>query len=265
MESKVNYTVIGLFVVLLTTALVIIVIVLSAKHRKVYEHYLVYMNEAVIGLSVQAPVKFSGVDVGYVSKISLNPKNPQQVRLVLKIEKGTPINQSTMATLMAQGITGVTYIGLSAGAPTAPALVRRDGEQYPIIQSRPSVLVEISTALQKATEDLQIISTAFNRLFNDKNQAALSNILKNLSAASEQFPAFISTFNQAGQKLGQATGQVSTAIKGVSQQTIPNMNQVMIRLQEIMNNMEQITNEMKNNPSVLIRGKQPAPLGPGEQ
>ena len=38
------------------------------------------------------------------------------MELILSIEEGTPITTSTSATLISQGITGVTYVGLSAGS-----------------------------------------------------------------------------------------------------------------------------------------------------
>src|SRR5262245_37042478 len=129
MEPRVNYVIVGLFVVVLTTLLVAALIWFTAAQHKPHQIYLVYMNEPATGLSIDAPVKFNGVDVGTVKDIRLNYSNPKQVCLELSIETGTPINQSTMATLMVQGITGVTYVGLSASAVHAPPLEIKPGEK----------------------------------------------------------------------------------------------------------------------------------------
>ncbi|MDP2786291.1 MAG: MCE family protein, partial [Sulfurimicrobium sp.] len=62
METKVNYTIVGLFVILLFAALVAGILWLSggAQYRKTYDTYLAYMNESVSGLNLNAPVKYRG-------------------------------------------------------------------------------------------------------------------------------------------------------------------------------------------------------------
>ncbi len=115
MESKVNYTVVGIFVVLLTIAIIAAGFWLArGSQASVYHTYVTIMDESVSGLSEQAPVKFNGVSVGYVTSIALNYQNPQQVIVKMDIESGVPITTSTAATLLAQGITGITYVGLKA-------------------------------------------------------------------------------------------------------------------------------------------------------
>jgi len=60
--------------------------------------------------------------VGKVQNIKLDPENPQQVQLLFAIEHGTPIKQDTLAVLKSQGLTGIAYVELSGGAPSAPPL-----------------------------------------------------------------------------------------------------------------------------------------------
>ena len=115
MDTKVNYIVVGLFVILLTLAIIGSAIWLAGVHStQQYNTYLTYLNEAVTGLSEKASVKFNGVDVGFVDKINLNPQNPQQVRLVLQIDQRVPITEATRASLLSLGITGIAFVGLSA-------------------------------------------------------------------------------------------------------------------------------------------------------
>src|SRR5438874_2702089 len=103
--------VVGLFVVVLTIALVIIFLWLNAiGTQKSYKTYLIYVKEDVTGLTLQSPVRYNGVPVGYVSGIELDPRNPQLVKISVKIEVGTPITTSTVATIQLQGITGVMSV-----------------------------------------------------------------------------------------------------------------------------------------------------------
>ncbi|WP_423063663.1 MlaD family protein [Candidiatus Paracoxiella cheracis] len=180
MDSKVNYTIVGLFVILLGATLVVLIFWLtSLKHREVYDVYIVYMHEEVSGLSVQSPVRYNGVKVGYVQSIQLNPKDPQQVMLVLKIQEGTPITTSTIATLMAEGITGLDYIGLKALTAEAPPLEAKPGEKYPVIPSEPSLLLKLSTALQEVTKTVGDLSANISKVFDEKNREAIRQSLAN--------------------------------------------------------------------------------------
>ncbi len=181
MESRTNYTLVGLFVLVLGVALILTSIWLSVGFgNKEFQKYIVYMNEPVAGLSTQATVQFNGVNVGYVSQISLNHNDPQQVKLQLEIEKGTPITTSTFATLKSKGITGITYIGLSATSRFAKPLKAQQGEHYPVIPSRPSLLVQIDTAVRDVAENFQKITDSIHLILNKDNGVAIKNSLSNI-------------------------------------------------------------------------------------
>src|SRR5574341_1438561 len=116
MEPKVNYTLVGLFVVLFTAGLVSVVLWLGkGEYRMAYDRYYAYMTESVSGLSVNSPVKYRGVEVGRVKEIILNPDNPEEVRLTLDIARGTPVKEDTLAALDIQGLTGLAIVNLAGG------------------------------------------------------------------------------------------------------------------------------------------------------
>ena len=99
MESKTNYTIVGVVVLILMAGLLSTGLWLSVGfNQKSYTNYTVYLHEAAAGLSEDAPVKFNGVQVGSVKEIKLNKNDPRQVEITLSIEEGTPITTSTSAT-----------------------------------------------------------------------------------------------------------------------------------------------------------------------
>src|SRR6056297_868388 len=101
METKVNYTIVGIFVTVLLAVIILIGLWLSSGLKtKAYKIYQTYMNESVSGLSENAPVKYNGVNVGMVESIELNLQNPSQVILTLEIKPNVPITQTTTAHLM---------------------------------------------------------------------------------------------------------------------------------------------------------------------
>jgi phospholipid/cholesterol/gamma-HCH transport system substrate-binding protein len=141
MEPKVNYTLVGLFVVLFTAALVGVVLWLgNGEYRTSYDRYYAYMQESVSGLSVNSPVKYRGVEVGRVKEIVLNPDNPEEVRLTMDIARGTPVKADTLAVLDTQGLTGLAIVNLTGGSRESPPLEAKPDQIYPVIKSGPSLL-----------------------------------------------------------------------------------------------------------------------------
>ncbi len=308
MDFKVNYTVVGLFVILLSAVLIVLFFWLSTfKHDKKYNTYLVYMSEEVTGLSVQGPVRFNGVPVGFVKDIELDPDNPQLVELTLQIEENTPITTSTVAKLNIQGITGVLYVSLKAETIRAPILKAKPGEKYPIIPSKPSLFMELSEVLPEITKNMKSIGESVSKLLDEENRIAIKNslqniatfsesladnteninaslkylkkTLKNSSVASEELPAVVNQLKTTLKSLEKMSDQMKlasrsantllqeshVAVMNLSTQVVPSVQQVMMHLNSMTSNLTQITYQLERNPSILIRGKRPLPLGPGEK
>lgn len=186
MEEKTNYTIVGLAVLILTGALIAVALWLSVGfEQKKHYTYAVYIHEAVSGLSEEAPVKFNGVKVGTVKQIELNPQDPQQVELLLSIEEGTPITTSTSATLISQGITGASYVGLSASSSDLTPLPREPGKPYPIIPSKPSLFNQLDSVLKEVSENVNKVSVHVQEVFDEENVKNVKKTLANLQKFTE--------------------------------------------------------------------------------
>lgn len=222
MDTKVNYTVVGLFVILLGAVLIVFILWLtSLKHSEVYNIYVVYMHEEVSGLNVQSPVRYNGVKVGYVHSIKLNAQDPQQVMLMLKIREGTPITTSTIATLMSEGITGLDYVGLKALTAQAPLLRAKPGEKYPVIPSEPSLLLKLSAALQQVTKTIGDLSYSVSKVFDEKNRRAISQSLANTAQITKTIAQNSNNINAimvSTRKLLKNSAQMSKALPEVMTQ-----------------------------------------------
>ena len=81
METKVNYPLVGGFVLVLGSALIAGVLWLASGggFGKKYDLYLALVGESVAGLNLNAPVKYRGVDVGKVKDIRLDPGDRKSV------------------------------------------------------------------------------------------------------------------------------------------------------------------------------------------
>ncbi len=175
METKVNQTVVGAFVLVLGAAGIAAVLWLGSGRlsQKEYRPYLAYFTESVSGLNLHAPVKSRGVAVGSVREISLDPTNPERVRLLLEVEKGTPVKEDTVAILGVQGLTGIAYIELSGGTRDSPVLQAPPGELGPVIHTGPSLMRRLDTAGTMLLADLDETTRNINDVLDPETRAAL--------------------------------------------------------------------------------------------
>jgi len=191
MEAKVNYAVVGAFVLVLGAALIAGVLWLSSggAYRKSYDIYLAYMTESVSGLSLDAPVRYRGVEVGRVRRIALAPHDIEQVQLTLEIERGTPVKEDTIAVLRVQGLTGIAYVELTGGRRDSLPLLAQAGEEYPVIRTGPSLMVRLDAAVTMLLTNVTRTSESVNALLDEGNRRALKQALANLEVVSRTLAA----------------------------------------------------------------------------
>ena len=178
MESRVGYAAVGLFVVVLGTALVLTFIWLATRgDDRNYLRYEVLTTESVAGLNRNASVTYRGVVVGRVAEIAIDPDDPEQVRILLDIEAGTPVRTDTNAVLATRGVTGLVRVELTGGSRAAPALVPLPDQPTPVIASGPSLVARLDSALDMLVDTVERLSTRFDRLLSDENLTALASTL----------------------------------------------------------------------------------------
>jgi phospholipid/cholesterol/gamma-HCH transport system substrate-binding protein len=189
METRVNQAIVGAFVLLLGAAGIAAVLWLGSGRlsRKEYGTYLAYFTESVSGLNLHAPVKSRGVEVGSVREIALDPANPERVRLVLEVERGTPVKEDTVATLGVLGLTGIAYVELAGGTRGSPALEAAPGETAPVIRTGPSLMRRLDTAGTTLLSDLDESTRRVNDVLDPDTRAALRAAVADLRQVTRAF------------------------------------------------------------------------------
>jgi phospholipid/cholesterol/gamma-HCH transport system substrate-binding protein len=213
----VNYTLVGAFVLGLGAVLIAGVLWLAAggAWRQKVDMYFTLMEESVAGLSVNAPVKFNGVDVGQVRTIRLDPANPERVILSLAIQRGTPITVDTVAVLKTQGLTGISSIELAGGAKgSAPLLPNAEGA-WPVIPSKPSLSARLEDVLTTVLAKVERTSTNLDGLLSEANRNAVASSLENIETLTQTLaqraPAIDAAIGHAAQTL-QHTQRVAAVL-----------------------------------------------------
>ncbi len=222
MQSRPAYAAVGLFVVLLSGAIIAAVAWFGLGDPKpASTPYLTYITDSVAGLRENSTVRYRGVDVGRVGAIDLAPADPGRVRLRLDIDREIPILTDTVARVSTQGLTGLSYIELTSEGAGEP-LQAREGEPYPVIRSVPTLMGRLDTAggellarVDGATRELAEAAQRIGALFDEANRTAVSDTLADLRRLAATLGARADTLGhgldgaaRAGERL---PGLVATA------------------------------------------------------
>lgn len=132
------------------------------------------------GLETGSSVKYSGIKVGRVEDIHIAPKDVSIIEVTISLQGGTPIAEDSAASLGSVGITGLKYIELSRGSPTAR--LRNPGEEIP---AGDSLIDELSARALSIAGQLESILENIEGMTNAKNQERLAEVLDRTAALLE--------------------------------------------------------------------------------
>ena len=181
MERNANYALVGISALLLFMGTLIFVVWLARfQFAHDYDQYDVLFVGPVRGLNDGGEVHFNGIKVGDVTKIALDKTNSNRVIARIRITSDVPIRTDSRASLEPQGITGVNYIQISAGAQNSPLMTPAARDEVPVILSQSNALSDLlaggGTVLTRTIEALD----RFNRVLSDDNINNLTVTVKDL-------------------------------------------------------------------------------------
>ncbi|MEA2028100.1 MAG: MlaD family protein [Campylobacterota bacterium] len=180
MYSKVNYALVGAFVVIFIVAMTLFAFWLSKRGMSgEFKYYQTHIKESVGGLSIDSGVKLRGINVGSVSDMHIDKSDIQKVIVTLKIKQATPIKEDMITIIKSHGVTGLSYIEITAGSNEAKELVSKDGEMA-LIHNKPSLIESFSNNIDPITYNLKNAIEKFNQTLSPKNIETFSNILDNI-------------------------------------------------------------------------------------
>jgi phospholipid/cholesterol/gamma-HCH transport system substrate-binding protein len=248
MEREANYAAVGAFVlVVLLVGGLFVYCYSDAREQKVFQRYEIYFDGSVSGLERGAAVRYLGVRVGRVQRLSIDPRDPGRVQVIVDIDSSTPISDKTLAELQLQGVTGLLYIDLQQ-VRTLPLPPLVPGVEYPVIRSARSrfdvFLARLPDVLASAGE---VVDRAA-RALSDQNIVAITHALANIDKASEGLPQTLREVNALVGDLRSATIDLAASAKGARQvvdQAGPEVVSSLQRVHVIADNLAQATDQIE--------------------
>ncbi|RON02041.1 MlaD family protein [Pseudomonas brassicacearum] len=216
METRAHHVLIGLFTVLVVAGALLFGLWLAKSSvDSEFKDYEVVFNEAVSGLSKGSAVQYSGIKVGDVVSLRLDPKDPRRVLARIRLGGETPIKEDTQAKLALTGITGTSIIQLSGGTPQSPELRGKDGN-LPEIVASPSPISRLLNNSDDLISSVNLLLHSANQMMSSENVDRLSKTLENLEQTTGSIAEQRGDLSQAMQQLASVGKQASSTLEQTS-------------------------------------------------
>lgn len=208
METRANYILIGAF----TLAGVLGIVALFLWFARVeldrqFSYYDVRFT-SVSGLSDASDVRFSGLPVGQVVDVRLAPDRDGTILVRVEVEADTPVRADSIATIEAQGVTGVSFVQIGPGTPETPLLAPTDAMPVPEITAGRSVIQTLSEDAPQLVNETLVVVEELGALLGN-NQDRIDRILTNVEDASATFASTLEDFSQVAGSVTEFATQIS--------------------------------------------------------
>lgn len=303
MESRSHAIAAGLFAIVLSAGVVLALWWFSDKREATRELVLV-TSSSVNGLNPQATVRYRGIVAGKVAGIGLDPGNPRDVLVTVRIRADLPVTQGTRARLATQGVTGLAFIALDDSGENAAPLA---GDP-PRIRLAPGLIDEVSAASLQTLTRVRELAERLAGLANPDNLARIERTLAHLERSSQglertlqEAPQTLAAVRQVfsrdnlarisrsldnlerlsgeavplareGRTLLNRLQTVSERIdslagatgEGVATSTLPRLNGLLQELTITSRQLSDLLDEIDSSPQLLLLGRGKPLPGPGE-
>lgn len=285
------FMVVGLFILAMFIA-----VPLGLKFTSKSKTYIAFFEgESLSGLEQGAGVKFNGVPIGKVRKISYFPEDLNKMKVELEVDDEFPMKVDMYATTGAMGITGLKYVEISGGSNEAALL--KSGSEIP---TRASMLANITGKAEVIAEKVELLLNQLNTITNPDSLRSVKTIVDNVAVMSTDAKTFFAQVSPKVDRMAASTEELITQVTGITadvkqvtgtfsenvsgdnlaailtrvdstalsmknltdqlslmiMQTREDFSVSMENLRETVENANQLTRMLSENPSLLLKGEQ---------
>ncbi len=196
-------------------------LIVPAFRNKGLPYRINVKGASVNGLSVGAPVKYQGVDVGKVRAIDVNPADLGSILVRIRIVRGFPVKRDMTATMTYAGITGQKFIELAGGSISSPTLPV-GGDILPA-RSLGEKAEDIVANIDGAIKSVNLLLSASNRAkiedFLTASQQSAEVVSRVLEAKEKNLTGAIDNIEKSSLEFGAVTEnlrQITADLAGIT-------------------------------------------------
>ena len=189
MEPQARYTFVGAAVLALLVVIAAVTgwLLASGNGRQVRTYTLYFEHESLEGLEPNSEVRMKGIRVGSVDRFAFSQRRPGSVEVIVDVDAGAPVKQSTRAVVDRNLITGIASIRLVTLAEDSPPLIGAPpNEPHAVIAEGESQMQQITQTMSQLAQRADDTMRRIGATLSPENQAALSQTLENLRVATRQ-------------------------------------------------------------------------------
>jgi len=290
-DDKSSYVIVGLFVVAMVAALIVWIGLVSGRSGATDPYYIEFSN--VTGLNTGVEILFEGYPVGLIDEIRRADTTPIRFRVDVSLKRGWPIPEDSEA-VVSSGLFSASMIDIRSGkssgllAPgsqipssdagdalaamgtAASSAAEMMQDLGPAVESLSDRLPEIMSNATSISEKLDITMNQLNQVLGSENVERIGSILENLDGALQEADRAVSdlgktraaldgVINKVDQMLEEDEGDLALAVADLrySLATLArHMDGISANLEATMRNMNEFSRQVRDNPGVLLRGRE---------
>jgi phospholipid/cholesterol/gamma-HCH transport system substrate-binding protein len=240
METRAHHILIGFFTLSAgALALLFVLWITRAGTDGDFRVFDVLFQEAVSGLSVGSPVHYSGIRVGEVERLTLDPVDPRQVWARVRVSSIAQIKVDTTARLALLNITGASSIELSQGLPQSPLLAAE--QAIPIIEAEPSSLARLRVSSDELLIRVTDLLDRASQILSAENAILLTQVLGNLESFTATMAGQQDSLRAGLSAVADAGVQLQLILQRVDEQIIGNAEPLLSSAATTLANLEQFS------------------------
>jgi phospholipid/cholesterol/gamma-HCH transport system substrate-binding protein len=217
METRAHHVLIGLFTVTMVIAALFFGWWLSRAHTmQDHRDYAIVFNESVTGLAEGAAVRYSGIKVGSVTELMLDPADPRRVIAHVRLRADTPVRADTHAKLAMSGVTGLATIQLGGGSPDSPPLAAKPG-QLPTIVADLSPLSKLLASGEDILANVNQMVVRTSELLSEENVRRIARTLDHIDQTAGAIAAQREDIRELLRQLAEAGRNANAALQQAEQ------------------------------------------------
>ena len=226
MESKKEQAFVGVFVIIAASLLIVTIFAIGGAFFRSEQSFQTRFKNAG-GLEKGSIVRYAGIRVGRVEKITIDPKDPARIVMDFGVDPGVPIKTDSMAKVASLSALGENFLEILPGKPDSPLAKNRSmlpSKEFFGINDVADLLNDLTPRANKLLDNLndrvtqmQETISRLNDVLNEENRAHLSGTLSNLNGMlAENRPHIKSSLghiDETSAKLGPTVDQFKQTAK----------------------------------------------------
>jgi phospholipid/cholesterol/gamma-HCH transport system substrate-binding protein len=217
MENRSHALMTGIFTLVLLVAAILAGMWFN-RDRTERIPFQIVTTQSIPGLNPQATVRYRGLEVGRVDDIVFDPRATGQILIKLSVDTGSPITNTTFASLGYQGVTGIAFIQLDDDRTGSPLLASSE-KQVARIPLRPGLLDQIEKRGLAILDRTEHITASLDKMLNAENARTVTTAFDNIGKAAESFAAIPARLEPTIARLPAITAKIDHDLTAFSETT----------------------------------------------